>query len=43
MSYMFTDASNLTKIYVSQSKWITSQADITDMFYNCGTSEVTYK
>lgn len=43
MRYVFEDCTNLKTIYVSRDKWVTSQADTTNMFLNCGTSEVTYK
>lgn len=46
MRYMFRSTSglgSLNVIYVTQGKWNTSQANTTQMFYNCGTSNVTYK
>lgn len=43
MEGIFYDCSSLKTIYVTQNKWSTSQADTTNMFYNCGTSSVTYK
>jgi len=43
MSYMFSDCSKLTSINVTRNKWITSKANVSSMFYNCGTSSVTYQ
>ncbi len=43
MNGMFSYSKNLKTIYVSRDKWITSQANTDSMFYDCGTSEVTYK
>lgn len=43
MSLMFNGCSNLKNIYVSSDKWDTSKADTTNMFNNCGCSNVTYK
>lgn len=43
MRNMFVNDQKLTTIYVSNSIWTTANADITNMFYNCGTSSVTYK
>lgn len=42
MSQMFADSPELKTIYVSRGKWIMSQADTTNMFSGCGTTEVTY-
>lgn len=39
---MFYNCSSLETIKVSKNNWITSQADITNMFNGCGTSEVTF-
>ncbi len=43
MIEMFKDCKNLVTIYVLRDKWIINNADTTDMFLNCGTSEVTYE
>ena len=43
MKAMFMRDPNLQKIYAARYKWSTSQADITNMFTNCGVSSVTYK
>ena len=43
MDSMFNGCSSLTAIYVTEGKWLTEQAYIGSMFYNCGTSSVTYK
>lgn len=45
MSSMFRTASNLKTIYATSGKWSTAKAGSTAtyMFYNCGTSSVTYK
>lgn len=42
MQYMF-GRSTLRTIYVDRNKWITSQANTSNMFYSCGVSSVTYK
>ena len=42
MDGMFQTCFELKTIYVSRNKWIVSQANTYDMFYRCGTSEVTY-
>lgn len=43
MYNLFYSCTSLNTIYVTQNKWLTSQADTTDMFEFCGTSSVTYK
>lgn len=43
MQSMFQNCSALETIYVTEGKWITSQANTGYMFSNCGTSSVTYK
>ena len=43
MKAMFMRDPNIQKIYAARYKWSTSQADITNMFTNCGVSSVTYK
>ena len=44
MTQMFYNSSNLKTIYVTEGKWSTSQVkDKSNMFYDCGTSSVTYK
>lgn len=43
MTNMFNSRSALKTIYVTEGKWSTSQAKTANMFYNCGTSSVTYK
>lgn len=43
MNSMFSYCSALNSIYVTEGKWITSQANTSNMFYSCGTSSVTYK
>ena len=43
MDSIFYGCTSLNTIYVTQNKWFTSQANITNMFKNCGTSSVTYK
>ena len=42
MISIFSGNSNLKTIYVSQN-WVTDNADITGMFYACGTDHVTLK
>ena len=39
---MFDGCSKLQNITVSASKWVTTKADTTNMFNNCGVSSVTY-
>ena len=41
MEDMFRNCSKLVSIYVTDGKWITNQADTTNMFYGCKTSAVT--
>ena len=43
MDSIFYGCTSLNTIYVTQNKWLTSQADTTNMFKNCGTSSVIYK
>lgn len=43
MRNMFHACYALKSVYASGDKWSTSQAAITGMFENCGTSSVTYK
>lgn len=43
MNSMFSYCSALNSIYVTEGKWITSQANTSNMFYSCGTPSVTYK
>ena len=43
MNAMFQSCGVLATIYVTEGKWITSQAKTSSMFTNCGTSDVTYK
>ena len=43
MSGMFINCSKLKTIYASYDKWNTAQANIKDMFKNCGCSSVIYK
>ena len=44
MRGMFHSDTNLTKIYVNKSKWIIGEnTNTSNMFLNCGTSEVTEK
>ena len=43
MNSMFSYCSALNSIYVTEGKWITSQATTAFMLLNCGTSTVTYK
>ena len=42
MSTMFGMCRSLKNIYVTKGKWVTDQADTTNMFYACGTSSVIY-
>lgn len=42
MANMFDGSRGLTAIYVNESIWETSQANTSNMFNNCGVSEVTY-
>lgn len=42
MSKMFNTCEKLKTIYVTRGKWSTAQANVSDMFYYCGTSSVTY-
>ena len=39
---MFTGCLKLTTIKANSSTWVTTQADTTDMFLNCGTNQVTF-
>lgn len=39
---MFKGSTALTEILVDRNKWIPDTCDATDMFADCGTSEVTY-
>jgi len=43
MYCMFSNCTNLKIIYATQNKWSTDKANVGKMFYNCGTSKVTYK
>lgn len=43
MQQMFSNCSNLKTIYADKNLWIITKANRTNMFYNCGTSSVTYK
>lgn len=44
MKGMFSGCYNLNAVYVTNGKWVTSQATTTDMFLNCDmTKSVTYK
>ena len=43
MTNMFNSCKKLKTIYVTEGKWVTSQANTSNMFYSCGTSSVTYK
>lgn len=43
MERMFQNNSSLRTIYVTEGKWLTSQANTAFMFNSCGTSSVTYK
>ena len=43
MKYMFSHCVNLEKIYATENKWSSSQADTKYMFASCGTSSVIYK
>ena len=42
MSYMFYYCKNLLTVLVSEGKWITEQANRTQMFYLCKAQSVTY-
>ena len=42
MHNMFRYCSNMTEIKVTEGKWVTDQADTTNMFVDCGVSGVTY-
>lgn len=43
LNYMFGGCTRLTKILVSRDKWIIpSTCTVSNMFYNCGCSSVTY-
>ena len=42
MSWMFSGNNKLTVIYVGQN-WITDGADVTGLFNECGTNQVTQK
>ena len=42
MSSMFLNSTKLKKIMVTKNRWVTTQADIRNMFERCGVSEVTY-
>lgn len=43
MKYMFSHCVNLEKIYATENKWSSSQADTKYMFASCSTSSVIYK
>lgn len=43
MQQMFSNCSNLKTIYADKILWVITKANRTNMFYNCGTSSVTYK
>lgn len=44
MMNMFYKCSNLASIYVTRNKWIIKNGcNTSNMFINCGVSEVTYK
>lgn len=42
MNRMFSGTTNLKEIYVTNEKWLTSNATTEKMFNGCGTSSVTY-
>lgn len=43
MDYMFYCSYQIKNIYVTEGKWSTSQAKMSQMFVGCGTDHVTYR